>query len=55
MYVVCSVGNGKWAFDGVAMTSAQVVNGKMQINCTSTHLTSFAVLVDLSGTTAVVR
>ena len=28
-------------------------DGKMIVNCSSTHLTSFAVLVDVSGTLSV--
>lgn len=44
------VGSGFWAFDGVSMTSVEVRGDRMEVNCSSTHLTSFAVLVDVSGT-----
>ena len=32
------------------ISNATTDDGKVTINCTSTHLTSFAVLVDVSGT-----
>ena len=44
-----SVGNGRWAFDGIEMVSTTTEDGMTTVNCTSTHLTSFAVLVDVSG------
>ena len=46
-----SIGNGYWAYDGVSMTSMEVKGEKMVVNCSSTHLTSFAVLVQVSGST----
>ena len=48
-YLFISVGNGSWAFDGIEMVSTTTEDGMTTVNCTSTHLTSFAVLVDVSG------
>ena len=48
-YLLISVGNGSWAFDGMEMVSTTTEDGMTTVNCTSTHLTSFAVLVDVSG------
>lgn len=49
-----SVGDGGWAFDGIEMTSVtENDDGQMVVNCMSTHLTSFAVLVDVSGSLSV--
>ncbi len=48
---MCSIGNGYWAYDGVSMTSMEVKGDKMVVNCSATHLTSFAVLVQVSGAT----
>ena len=43
-------GNGGWDYDGVETTSdTESTDGKIIVNCTATHLTSFAVLVDVSG------
>ena len=47
--LLISVGNGSWAFDGIEMVSSTTEDGMTTVNCTSTHLTSFAVLVDVSG------
>lgn len=46
------VGSGSWKTDGVAMMSQELSadNTTMTVTCNATHLTSFAVLVDLSGT-----
>lgn len=49
-----SIGDGGWAFDGIEMTSVtENDDGQMVVNCMSTHLTSFAVLVDVSGSLSV--
>ena len=49
-----SIGDGGWAFDGIEMTNmAENDDGQMVISCMSTHLTSFAVLVDVAGTLSV--
>ncbi len=47
-----SIGSGSWETDGVAMMSQEwsADNKTLTITCNATHLTSFAVLVDLSGT-----
>ena len=47
--LLISVGSGSWAFDGMEMVSTTTEDGMTTVNCTSTHLTSFAVLVDVSG------
>ena len=47
--LLISVGNGSWGFDGMEMISTTTEDGMTTVNCTSTHLTSFAVLVDVSG------
>ena len=47
---VHSVGSGEWAFDGVEMVSNTSSNGRVVVKCQAMHLTSFAVLVDVSGT-----
>ena len=44
--VCCRRGNGEWSSDGI---TTFYVNGSQQVLCNSTHLTSFAVLVDVSG------
>ena len=52
--LLCRVGEGYWAFDGVTMTSMEdTEDGMMMVNCSATHLTSFAVLVDVSGSLSV--
>ena len=49
-----SIGDGGWAFDGIEMTSVtENDDGQMVVKCMSTHLTSFAVLVDVSGSLSV--
>ena len=48
-YLFIRVGNGSWAFDGLKMVSSTTEDGMTTVNCTSTHLSSFAVLVDVSG------
>ena len=50
----CRIGDGGWAFDGIEMTSVtESDDGKMVVSCSSTHLTSFAVLVDVAGSLSV--
>ena len=47
-----SIGDGYWAFDGVKKTSvSEDSEGRMVVRCTATHLTSFAVLVDVAAST----
>ena len=41
--------NGSWSNAGVLTSSISNGNGTVSISCTSTHLTSFAVLVDVAG------
>ena len=53
-FLLFSIGDGGWAFDGIEMTSiTENDDGQMVVNCMSTHLTSFAVLVDVSGSLSV--
>ena len=48
-----SIGNGSWITDGVVtnnFTTQTTKSGKLTtIQCSATHLTSFAVLVDVAG------
>ena len=41
--------SGTWSDDGLQTTSGDTVNGSNSITCQSTHLTSFAVMVDVQG------
>ena len=47
-----SVGSGRWEKGGVQMMKKEISadGSKVTIYCNATHLTSFAVLVDVSGT-----
>ena len=55
MYVY-RVGSGRWAYDGVKMVSRSTnSDGTVIVTCQSTHLTSFAVLVDVSGSVSEVQ
>lgn len=51
-YTCCSVGSGTWKGEGLTMMKKEVSldGSKVTIYCSSTHLTSFAILVDVSGT-----
>ena len=54
--VTFRIGSGYWAFDGVEKVSVREDSlGRMEVQCTSTHLTSFAVLVDVAGSTSEVH
>ena len=44
-----SVGSGSWVTDGVRTTNNTMVRNVTSVQCLSTHLTSFAVLVDVAG------
>ena len=48
-----SVGNGSWVIAGVTTTDVSTSGNLTAIRCSSTHLTSFAVLVDVAGGLAV--
>ena len=48
-----SVGNGSWVVAGVTTTDVTTSGNQTAIRCSSTHLTSFAVLVDVAGGLAV--
>ena len=43
------VGSGGWSSDGIQIISSNTSNNVTRVVFTSTHLTSFAVLVDVSG------
>ena len=43
------VGNGSFVTNGVITDSNNTQNDLTSVHCLSTHLTSFAVLVDVSG------
>lgn len=45
-----SIGSGGWISDGVrTVQSTRSSQGRTTVQCESTHLTSFAVLVDITG------
>ena len=44
-----SVGSGSWVADGISTTDNMTVGNVTSVYCQSTHLTSFAVLVDVAG------
>ena len=43
------VGSGSWVTDGIRTTNSTMVGNVTSVQCLSTHLTSFAVLVDVAG------
>ena len=49
--LLCRVGNGSWVSEGVHTVESTTDCGEQvtTVQCTSTHLTSFAVLVDVAG------
>ena len=44
-----SVGSGSWVTDGITTTDNMTFGYITSVQCQSTHLTSFAVLVDVAG------
>ena len=44
-----SVGKGGWVNNGVRTVSNSSTGALTRVQCASTHLTSFAVLVDVAG------
>ena len=48
-YFINSVGSGGWSLGGVTTDSVTTEGNNTFVQCTSTHLTSFAVLVDVAG------
>ena len=50
---IISIGNGSWITDGVVTNDFTTQNTKTgrvtTVRCSTTHLTSFAVLVDVAG------
>ena len=48
-YSLYSVGSGSWVTDGISTTRNMTVGNVTSVQCQSTHLTSFAVLVDVAG------
>ena len=49
LYEFTSVGNGSWVVSGVTTNRQTTSGNSTNVQCTSTHLTSFAVLVDVAG------
>ena len=49
MQLLCSVGRGGWSSDGIQVISNITRGDVTTVLCNSTHLTSFAVLVDVAG------
>lgn len=43
------IGNGSWATAGVTTDDIRIIGNLTNVQCSSTHLTSFAVLVDVTG------
>ena len=43
------MGSGGWSSDGIQVISAVTKGNTTTVVCSSTHLTSFAVLVDVAG------
>ncbi len=46
---LCSVGSGSWTSKGIETINAATNGTVTSVECESTHLTSFAVLVDVAG------
>ena len=47
---LCRVGNGSWVSEGLQLVSNTTgANSTISVACNATHLTSFAVLVDVAG------
>ena len=46
---VYRIGSGSWATAGVATEDIRVIGNLTAVQCSSAHLTSFAVLVDVAG------
>ena len=44
-----SVGSGGWSTDNVTTVISSTYENKTTVKCSSTHLTSFAVLVNVAG------
>ena len=44
-----SVGNGSWESEGITIISNMTDGNTTLVQCLSTHLTSFAVLIDVGG------
>lgn len=44
-----SVGNGRWESEGITIINNMTDGNTTLVQCLSTHLTSFAVLIDVGG------
>ena len=44
-----SIGHGSWVTDDITVNDSVTVGNVTSVQCLSTHLTSFAVLVDVAG------
>ena len=47
--VLHSIGHGSWVTDDIRTNNSMTVGNVTSVQCLSTHLTSFAVLVDVAG------
>ena len=47
--IMYRIGSGSWATAGVATEDIRVIGNLTAVQCSSEHLTSFAVLVDVAG------
>ena len=47
--IMYRIGSGNWAAAGVATEDIRVTGNLTAVQCSSEHLTSFAVLVDVAG------
>ncbi len=43
------IGSGSWATAGVATDDIRIIGNLTTVQCSSAHLTSFAVLADVTG------
>ena len=48
-FLCYSVGEGSWVTEGVTTNNTKQTDSVTTVRCSSTHLTSFAVLVDVAG------
>ena len=50
IYIVYRYSRGRWSSEGVKTVSVTSVGDIVTVTCASSHLTSFAILVDVGGT-----
>ena len=49
IFVIHRIGSGSWATAGVTTDDIRTTGSFSTVQCSSAHLTSFAVLVDVTG------